>query len=364
MPMKMLREISIGFIAGLVALGFVCAGAAGAQEGGSDMDEATTISAEEMQRVYEEVRTPYKYGIVIAEEEGVLVDSPNVLRAGETWYMIYIRWNQVGYETHLARSADLLHWVKLGPVFSFTGEGWDAWQAAGSVALQDPTWGGSYAWEPFDGKTWMSYIGGAKQGYETDPLSLGMAVSDDPTSTGGWRRATAGPIMSAEDEGARPFEAVTLYKTYIVRDETRRLGAPFVMFYNGKDTSGTERIGIAVSEDMLNWRRHGAGPVIDNGPVGISGDPQVVRMGELWVMFYYGAFWQPNAFDTFACSRDLEHWTKWEGPHLIEPTEPWDRQFAHKPWVVKHEGVVYHFYCAVGDQGRAIAVATSREMGE
>jgi hypothetical protein len=38
--------------------------------------------------------------------------------------------------------------------------------------------------------------------------------------------------------------------------------------------------------------------------------------------------------------------------------------FAHKSYVVKHNGVVYHFYCAVNnDQQRGIAVATSVPMG-
>ena len=91
----------------------------------------------------------------------------------------------------------------------------------------------------------------------------------------------------------------------------------------------------------------------------VHGDPQVVRMGDTWVMFYFGAFYRPGAFDTFACSRDLVHWRKWDGPDLVAPSEPWDKTFAHKPWVVKHDGVVYHFYCAVGDQGRVIALATS-----
>ena len=45
----------------------------------------------------------------------------------------------------------------------------------------------------------------------------------------------------------------------------------------------------------------------------ISGDPQVVRIGDEWVMFYFGAFWKPGAFDTFAVSKDLITWTKWTG---------------------------------------------------
>ena len=158
----------------------------------------------------------------------------------------------------------------------------------------------------------------------------------------------------------RTFENVTLYKSNIIRDKAQTLGYPFVMFYNGK-RPGSECIGMAVSKDMRHWQRFGEDPVIDNGK-GISGDPQIVRIGDVWVMYYFGAFWKPKAFDTFACSYDLVHWTKWDGPHLIEPSEPWDQTYAHKPWVIKHDGVVYHFYCAVGDRGRVIAVATSRPL--
>ena len=41
---------------------------------------------------------------------------------------------------------------------------------------------------------------------------------------------------------------------------------------------------------------------------------------------------------------------------------PFDNEYAHKPWVIFHNGVVYHFYCACGDQGRVIAVATSKDL--
>jgi len=56
------------------------------------------------------------------------------------------------------------------------------------------------------------------------------------------------------------------------------------------------------------------------------------------------------------------HWTKWDGAPLVGPGEPYDRAYAHKPWVVKWKGVVYHFYCAVGDEGRVIALATSQDL--
>jgi predicted GH43/DUF377 family glycosyl hydrolase len=81
-----------------------------------------------------------------------------------------------------------------------------------------------------------------------------------------------------------------------------RLGFPFVMYYNGKMRGGYERIGMAVSKDMVHWQRYGAVPVVANGEDksnGITGDPQITKIGDVWVMFYFGAFWKPKAFDTF-----------------------------------------------------------------
>jgi predicted GH43/DUF377 family glycosyl hydrolase len=368
------------------------------------MSEAREVSVEEMGRVYEAVRTPFKHGPVVRGEEGKPVDCPSVFRHAGRWYMMYVCMNRVGYETHLARSGDLLYWEPMGRVLSFGGGGrggqgdketrgqavgagaaretgvspltpalspegereqegpWDRWQVDGGVALVDYVWGGSSELGMFDGRYWMSYIGGARQGYETDPLAIGVAWTRTPDRAVEWNRIEENPVLAPWDADVRDFEAATLYKSNIIHDREERLGWPFVMYYNGKQKGrGIERIGMAVSRDMVRWKRYGAGPVIDNEK-GISGDPQIVRMGDLWVMFYFGHVWKPRAFDTFACSRDLVHWTKWDGPHLVEPSEEYDSTFAHKPWVLKHEGVVYHYYCAVKKDERVIAVATSREV--
>jgi hypothetical protein len=84
-------------------------------------------------------------------------------------------------------------------------------------------------------------------------------------------------------------------------------------------------------------------------------------------MFYFGAFWQDRkgAFNRFACSYDLINWTDWNGENLIQSSEPYDELYAHKSCVVKHNGVVYHFYCAVNKKDqRGIAVATSKDLGK
>ena len=82
-----------------------------------------------MQKVYDEVKTPFKYGIVIRGEEGELVDCASIFKKNRYWYMVYVgNKDKIGYETFLARSSDLLHWDKLGKIMIFRPDGWDRWQ--------------------------------------------------------------------------------------------------------------------------------------------------------------------------------------------------------------------------------------------
>ncbi|HUW20891.1 MAG TPA: hypothetical protein VMW16_16445 [Sedimentisphaerales bacterium] len=321
------------------------------------------VSGKVMKTIYEEVKTPYKYGVILKGEDGNKLDCPSVFRHAEKWYMVYIIFDSNGYQTAIADSNDLLHWQALGKILRFRKlPVWDSDQAAGYIALQDHQWGGSYELQKYNNKYWMSYIGGALKGYETDPLAIGIAWTVNPTEVSEWMRWPRNPVLSPDQKDARDFEKRTLYKSNIIYDKEKTLGYPFVMYYNAKQRGRhIERIGMAVSKDMVRWKRYGDKPVIDN-VTGISGDPQITKIGDVWVMFYFGAHWKPKAFDTFACSYDMVHWTKWTGPHLIYPSEPWDKTYAHKPWMIKHKDVVYHFYCAVGDQGRVLALATSKDL--
>ncbi len=326
------------------------------------------VSQETMKAIYEEVKTPHKVGMVMLPGKGEKIDNPCVFRHGDAWYMIFVVFDGKGYETHLAKSDDLVRWKRLGKVFGRAeGACWDSAQADGWPLLLDPRWEGPNTLNKFDGRYWMMYIGGHKKGYETDPLSTGVAWADDPSAVKQWTRYPKNPVFSPSDADARAFERKTIYKHYTVEDPTRACGGRFVDFYNAKQKGvWRETIGMAVSDDMLNWRRVGDVPVISDGDpakFAISGDPMIRRIGDVWVMFYFGCGWRRSgAFDTFACSYDLKHWTKWEGKLLIEPSEPYDATYAHKPWVIKRNGVVYHFYCAVGNKGRGIALATSTKL--
>ncbi len=343
---------------------------------------ADIITQQDMERIYQEVRTPYKYGMVVAPTDNYhKIDCPTVFRKGDRWLMTYVVYNGKdgldgrGYETWLAESDDLLHWTTKGRLLSYKDDGWDMNQRGGFPALIDWTWDGSYGISKYKKNYWMTYIGGHGTGYEAvrEPLNIGMAwTQGDITQAHEWQSGNK-PLLSINDKDVQWWEKLVQYKSTVYDDPQKTLGKRFVMFYNAgginpKNNLKAERIGIALSNDLKKWKRYEGNPVFANEVGGIiTGDAQIAKMGDLYVMFYFKAY-DPsrkyNAFNTFAVSRDLLHWQRWEGDDLIWPSKPYDEMFAHKSYVIKHDGVVYHFYCAVNnDQQRGIAVATSVPMG-
>ena len=351
---------------------------------------AQKISKNVMQKIYDEVKTPYKYGMVVAPEDNYhQIDCPMVYREGGKWFMTYVVYNGKdgtdgrGYETWLATSDDLLQWKTLGRLLCYADKGWDMNQRAGYPALIDWTWNGSYEMAKYKGRHWMSYFGGEGTGYEAirKPLNMGMAsTKGDITQAHPWETSPS-PVLSINDKSAQWWEKLTHYKSTVYWDKNKTLGKPFVMFYNAGGINPAnqlkaERIGIALSSNMTSWRRlplrtakrKTGNPVFFHEAPGIiTGDAQIVKFPHYYVMFYFSAY-NPerkyNAYNTFAVSRDLVNWQDWEGADLVYPSKPYDDMFAHKSYVLKHQGVVYHFYCAVNHAGqRGIAVATSVPMG-
>ena len=110
-----------------------------------------TVPAEKMKEVYEEVKTPYKYGLVmVPANDSLKMDCPSIFRKGRNWYMVYLIFGGRGYETWLAKSSNLLQWETLGRIMSFSDDSteWDANQKAGYIGLQDFPWHAGWRFHP------------------------------------------------------------------------------------------------------------------------------------------------------------------------------------------------------------------------
>lgn len=323
-----------------------------------------------MKEIYEEIKTPYKYGSVVKFEDS-LVDSPTVFRYNNKWYMYYVRISKncetSGYETHCSSSDDLLNWKYEGKILKRSNcDKWDSKQCGGYAAYPDITFGGTNELEKVNGKYYIAYIGGNKDGYEPDPLQLGMAYTDDPSSVSGYTKL-GNPVLSPLDADARVFEQVTIFKPFMFEDKKRSLGYKYVNIYNSRAFDKKERIYLAVSNDGIDWKRYGDKPIIDEtktvNNLKISGDPQIVMIGDTYVMFYFRLVDFEGAYNTFAVSKDLLNWQIWDGDALIKSECEWENVYAHKSYVLKYEDIVYHFYCAVNDKNeRFIALATSKKI--
>ena len=177
------------------------------------------------------------------------------------------------------------------------------------------------------------------------------------------------PILSPSDKDAREFEKVTLYRSDMFIDEKEVTGYKYVNAYNAKALDHKERIYLAVSNDGEHWIRYLDKPIIDETKeiedLRISGDPQIVKIDDLYVMFYFRYIMgnKNEAYNTFSCSKDLINWTKWNGEPLIKSEYIWENVFAHKCCVIKYNDIVYHYYTACNSLGeRFIALATNKEI--
>lgn len=313
-------------------------------------------------------RTPYKYGKLVVGPSRVpgsfdekAVDCPFVFSANGRFYLTYVGFDGIGYQTAIAESHDLVTWtnrrliLKRDPASPVTRYNVAMASILRENGLQTPARlikvKGLYL------GAWHAY---PSAGYEEGPAVIGLAWSDDLIN---WERGD--PILLPHD-GAE-WERGGLYKPYLIR-----VGDTYHLYYNAKTTGTpwTEQTGLATSKDLTTWTRHPASPLIRNGRKGswddrFASDPVVVEHRGKWGMFYFGLSTDKKARDLLALGSSPTDFAKVH-EILVDVGAPGsvDDTYAHKPSVIYHKGDLYHFYCAVSGKWpndvRGLTVARSR----
>gem|GEM_PF-1361933 len=295
-----------------------------------------------------------------------LTDVPTVfqLPGDKKWYMTFIGFDGKGYQSFVAESGDLVHWTNMrlamgyGPKDSFD---------YGGVVL------GAYLYEDYDikaprtlkkknGKYFSLYGAYPRQGgYELRPGYEGVASSKDGLT---WQRAKDKPILSVHQQDCGTWEKDCIYQPWLVEHEGK-----YYNFYNAAN-GHIEQMGLALSNDLLEWKRYEHNPVIPNGPKGsyneeFSSDGKVFWDGDHWVNFFFGVG-HGGAHIMVAFSRDLYHWTVDPDPIYETGGNPsgLDKIYAHKISLVWNQAseTYYMFYNAVGNKGRGIGLITSKPL--
>ena len=182
------------------------------------------VPQERMEQIYEEVKTPYKYGLAVAPADNYhKIDCPTVFRQGDKWLMTYVVYNGKGgtdgrgYETWIAESDNLLEWRTLGRVLSYRDGKWDCNQRGGFPALPDMEWGGSYELQTYKGRHWMTYIVGEGTGSAAvkAPVYVGLAWAKGDKSTAHEWESRDKPILSIHDKAAQWWGKLTPDKSTV-----------------------------------------------------------------------------------------------------------------------------------------------------
>lgn len=319
-------------------------------------------------------RTPYKYGQLVLAASGVpgsfdekSVDDPFVFLHDGAFHMLYIGFDGTGYQTGLAKSADLVHWQRVACVARRDPSSrYTRYNIALACIVRESKLTAPGNLKKVHGRylgAWNAYPGA---GYEEGAAVIGLAWSDDLLH---WELTD--PILFPQD-GA-PWEHGGLYRPNLIEE-----GGTFYLYYNAKtDTLPAsegggwhEQTGVATSRDLKHWTRYAGNPVLRNGPhdswdARFASNPFVVRHGSEWAMYYFGFDWHGKARELLAVGPDPYHFTK-ANEILIDVGAPGtvDETFAHKPSTIFHDGALYHFYCAVSGKWphevRGISVARSK----
>lgn len=108
------------------------------------------------------------------------VDDAILFRANNRFYVLYVGFDGIGYQTGLAESSDLLHWSRVALVGPRNPRPeWTRFNLAISSILRDKSLHGSGEALKHNGRylaAWNAYPG---PGYEAGGALIGLATSED-----------------------------------------------------------------------------------------------------------------------------------------------------------------------------------------
>jgi len=334
-----------------------------------------------MREVLADIRTPFKVERLLlaptlrqGDFDSHLVDGVFVFGHDGRYYMTYVGWDGIGYQTGLASSEDLLEWKKEGLLIGRGPKGSvTETNVAMTSIMRDNELFETGELKKVGGRYVGTYHSYPRPGYEEGAAVIGLCFSED------LRKWEVGEPVLYPDQKCE-WEAGGLYRSWVMEHEGR-----YYLFYNAKTPAKhwIEQTGFAWSDDLKSWHRHEGNPVVKVGARGefddiFASDPYILRHKGVWCMFYYGNSTNHHARDGVAFSHDLVSWEK-SGEILVDvgPEGSCDETFAHKPAMIAKDGVLYHFYTAVkavpgwkktrmGEiehyEWRGISVATSKKM--
>lgn len=235
--------------------------------------------------------------------------NPSVVRTG-SYYNFYSGFDGQTWRTGVASSGDGLEWRKLGMVLAPDPRTWEgSYLAANGSALYD------------GGEFWYWYQAGPRESPR-----IGLARSRDGRT---WRKEER-PVVPPGPRGAWDERGVA-------DPDVIRIGPYFYLFYLGQDRAMRQRLGVARSRDGIRWEKLRSNPVLELGGDGAFdenglGEPAVWSARGFYWMLYTGRDLHENRRLGLARSDDGVQWRKL--PAVFAGAEAWNSQVLCDPTVI------------------------------
>jgi len=226
------------------------------------------------------------------------------------------------------------------PIIQFSQTNWYKYPGNPILSHGDQgEWDQAKAYQPqviFDnGKYYMWFVGEryTRQG------QLGLAFSNDGLN---WIKHENNPVLRPNDPDA--------WEEWILDFCVIKLNTTYYLYYAGQrsDLPLSYRIGLAVSNDGINWERHPE-PILKEGVVGTWDDWTLGEMGVIHKDNHFHMWYTGGSYETpsplcigYAWSSDGIEWTKHPGnPVLKSDSSGWDKQYVIDP-IVYYLGSSYN----------------------
>lgn len=231
----------------------------------------------------------------------------------------------ISHQLGLAESRDLEKWTKIKIPFLKEGEDgeWDSDFLAHAFVFQDK------------GKFIMLYDGSPKNNWLEE---IGLAESKDLIR---WKKYEKNPVFKT---GFNWWE-----KRHVSRCCVYKEKGNYYLYYAGHDGK-CERIGLAKGKSLFHVKRFLDKPVLDLGKrnewdgKSIS-DPRVFKYEDKYIMFYTGMDKKGLERIGVAISSDLINWKKFKNNPILDISQDgWDKISACRGDVKVFNNKIYLFY--------------------
>jgi predicted GH43/DUF377 family glycosyl hydrolase len=253
--------------------------------------------------------------------------NPAIARTPDGGYLnLYSGWDGKAWRTAIAVSTDGRSWEKKGVALEPGPAAWEGSYIAANGAL-------SYV-----NGVWMYW-------YQAGiPPRIGLARSTDGVR---WEKAPE-PVMETGPRGAWDERGVA--DPYVVR-----AGGRFYMYFLGQDRARRQRLGVAVSDDGVQWTKQVTNPVMELGAAGEFdenglGEPAVWEQFGRWWMLYTGRDRKEWRRTGLAVSKDGVKWERRAEGAVLGVGEGWNSRVVCDPEVERLEDGRVRVWFGGGDR--------------